>query len=75
MKYAVCKMFKKCQVTGDLSGAKVTISRDDGQSRMLHGKVGTPNSDGYYVAELRGNGRLIIECDADTVFYIVPLGE
>lgn len=72
--FRVKKLYKEDRITGDLSLATVTLRRERGPSRQLQGKIGSPNSsESGYPTQVAGEGKLIIEVEADVVIHIEPV--
>ena len=61
MKLTFTKLFASNTKTADVNGARIIIISNDQQTRELTGKVGGPMEDGYFVATLRGSGKVTIE--------------
>ena len=60
MKLTFSELFTSNAKSADVNGARIIISSDQ-QTRELTGKVGCPMVDGYFVATLRGSGKVTIE--------------
>ena len=75
MKLTFSKLFTSNTKTADVNGARIIISNDQ-QTRELTGKVGGPMEDGYFVATLRGSGKVTIEVlQPDTTIEVKVEGD
>lgn len=60
MKVVVKKLFKHDPHTGDYFAATATVSCEQGQTRLLRGKIGSLTTDGEYTATLLGDGDVTV---------------